>query len=89
MSAAAENVNGKVHVDVIPPGSLDATRMEFSEELTVEQAAVEAARRLNRQASSPGFKNADREQLPGNQTLREAGVNDDYVLFLIDTAGGQ
>jgi hypothetical protein len=63
--------------------------MTFDDIVTVDQAAIEAAHRLGLRATTPGFKNAQREQLSGAQTLREAGVNNDYVLYLIDTAGGQ
>lgn len=80
---------GIVHTDVIAPGSLDARRFSFKETLTVHQAATEAARELGYRPNNAGFQNADRIQLDPGQTLSQAGVNDGYVLFLIDTAGGQ
>jgi hypothetical protein len=78
-----------VRVDVIPLGSLDAVTFTFRVMLTVRQAAAEAADKLGYRAKDPGFKNADRVELNPDQTLAEAGVNDGYVLYLIDTAGGQ
>jgi hypothetical protein len=81
--------HGVVHTEVIPPGSLDATPFEFRESLTVREAATEAARKLGYRTNNAGFQNADRVQLNSDQTLAQAGVNDGYVLYLIDTAGGQ
>lgn len=81
--------NKVVHTEVIPPGKLDATPFSFQPSLTVRQAAKEAADRLGVQAKDPGFMNADRAELNLDHTLAEAGVNDGYVLYLIDTAGGQ
>lgn len=78
-----------VHVEVIPPGSLDATRLEFRLDLAVSAAAAKAASELGYHASAAGFQNDRQEQLQGTLTLAEAGVNDNYVLYLIDTAGGQ
>jgi hypothetical protein len=80
---------GVVHTEVIAPGSLDARPFEFRDTLTVRQAATEAARELGYRTNNAGFQNADRVQLNPDQTLTEAGVNDGYVLYLIDTAGGQ
>jgi hypothetical protein len=79
----------KVHTEVIPPGSLDATKFVFDEDKKVSQAATEAAKELGIRVSSPGFKNAEQVELNSDQTLKQAGVNDGYVLYLIDTAGGQ
>lgn len=78
-----------VHTEVIAPGSLDARPFEFQESLTVRQAATEAARELGYRTNNAGFQNADRVQLNSDQTLAQAGVNDGYVLYLNDTAGGQ
>jgi hypothetical protein len=78
-----------VRTEVIAPGSLDAVRFEFRLSLTVHQAATEAAKELKYRAQSAGFKNADEVELNPDATLAEAGVNDGYVLYLIDTAGGQ
>jgi hypothetical protein len=80
---------GVVYPEVIPPGKLDATPIAFEVSLTVRQAAAEAARELEVRAKDPGFQNADKEELNPDETLAEAGVNDGYVLYLIDTAGGQ
>lgn len=80
---------GVVHTEVIPPGKLDAKPMVFEANLTVRQAAAEAARKLEVRAKDPGFQNADKEELNPDETLAKAGVNDGYVLYLIDTAGGQ
>ena len=80
---------GSVRTEVIAPGSLDARPFEFRDTLTVSQAATEAARELGYRTNNAGFQNADRVQLNPNQTLAQAGVNDGYVLYLIDTAGGQ
>jgi hypothetical protein len=81
--------NRVVHTELIPPGKLDATPMAFEVSLTVRQAAAEAARRLQIRVQDPGFQNADKEELNLDETLAQAGVNDGYVLYLIDTAGGQ
>jgi len=78
-----------VHTQVIAPGSLDARPFEFPESLTVRQAATEAARELGYRTNNAGFQNDERVQLNPDQTLAQAGVNDGYVLYLIDTAGGQ
>lgn len=78
-----------VRTEVIPPGSLDAIPFTFRVSLTVRQAATEAARELKYRTNDAGFKNADREELNPDETLADAGVNDGYVLYLIDTAGGQ
>lgn len=78
-----------VHTEVIAPGSLDARPFEFHKSHTVYQAATEAARVLGYRTTNAGFQNADRVQLVADQTLEQAGVNDGYVLYLIDTAGGQ
>jgi hypothetical protein len=78
-----------VHTEVIAPGSLDARPFEFHDTLTVREAATEAARELGYSTNNAGFQNADRVQLNSDQTLAQAGVNDGYVLYLIDTAGGQ
>jgi len=74
---------------VIAPGSLDAVPVELDRNLTVHQAATDAARRLGVRPSNAGFQNDQMVELDGNLTLAQAGVNDDYVLYLIDTAGGQ
>lgn len=84
-----DGIDGVVHPEVIAPGSLDAHKFKFHENVTVAHAAKEAARDLGYRTSNPGFQNADREQLDSQQTLAQAGVNDGYVLYLIDTAGGQ
>jgi hypothetical protein len=81
--------NRVVHTEVIPPGKLDATPIAFEVSLTVRQAAAEAADKLHVRVQDPGFQNADKEELNQDETLAQAGVNDGYVLYLIDTAGGQ
>lgn len=81
--------HGVVRTQVIPPGSLDATPFEFQESLTVREAATEAARKLGYRTNNAGFQNDQKVELSSNQTLAQAGVNDGYVLYLIDTAGGQ
>jgi hypothetical protein len=78
-----------VHTQVIPPGSLDATPFEFEERLTVREAATEAARKLGYRTNNAGFQNDQKVELKSDETLVQAGVNDGYVLYLIDTAGGQ
>ncbi|MGH3217858.1 MAG: hypothetical protein ACRDPY_03870 [Streptosporangiaceae bacterium] len=78
-----------VRTEVIAPGSLDAVPFEFRVSLTVRQAATEAAHELKYRTNDAGFQNADKVELNPDQTLAEAGVNDGYVLYLIDTAGGQ
>ena len=80
---------GVVHTEVIAPGSLDARPFELRDTLTVREAATDVARELGYRTSSAGFQNADRVQLNSDQTLHQAGVNHGYVLYLIDTAGGQ
>jgi hypothetical protein len=80
---------GVVHPEVIGPGSLNAHRFKFHETVTVSHAAAEAARELGYRAQNPGFQNDERVRLDPEQTLVQAGVNNGYVLFLIDTAGGQ
>jgi hypothetical protein len=89
MDNEAADRRNLIHAEVIPPGSLDATRMEFDRSHTVNQAAAQAAERLEYRATAPGFQNDQRVLLPGSETLEQAGVNDGYVLFLVDTAGGQ
>jgi hypothetical protein len=81
--------NRLIRTEVIAPGSLDARPFEFRVTLTVRHAATEAARELKYRTNNAGFQNADRVALNPDQTLAEAGVNDGYVLYLIDTAGGQ
>ena len=78
-----------VRTEVIAPGSLDAVPFTFRVSMTVRQAATEAARELKYRTNNAGFANADRVELNPDETLAEAGVNDEYVLYLIDTAGGQ
>jgi hypothetical protein len=78
-----------VKTEVIPPGSLDATPMEFKITLTVREAATKAAEKLGIRVSNPGFQNDKQIELNSDETLAQAGVNDGYVLYLIDTAGGQ
>jgi hypothetical protein len=78
-----------VHTEVIPPGKLDATPIAFEASLTVRQAATKAAHVLHLRAQDPGFQNADKEALNPDETLAMAGVNDGYVLYLLDIAGGQ
>jgi hypothetical protein len=78
-----------VRTEVIAPGSLDARPFRFRESLTVREAATEAARKLELRTNSPGFQNDERVELNPDETLAQAGVNDGYVLYLIDTAGGQ
>ena len=79
----------RVKTEVITIGSLDAVTVRLRLDLTVQEAAKQAAAELGVQIDSPGFENANRDELEPTLTLAEAGVNDDYVLYLIDTAGGQ
>lgn len=73
---------------VLAPGFLDPHPFSFRKNLTVSEAARQAAETLGYRPNTPGFQDAEGKELPGDKRLVAAGVRDGDVLELIDTAGG-
>jgi hypothetical protein len=70
------------------PGFIEAKEFSFAKNLTVAQAAHQAAEAFGYTPNTPGFQDSDGNELPGDKRLVAAGVRDGDELQLIDTAGG-
>lgn len=79
---------GELDVRVQAPGFLEPRRFRFREDMTVSEAATEAATAFGYRPNTPGFRAPDGLELPETDTLSAAGVRDEELLQLIDTGGG-
>lgn len=79
-----------LHVFVLAPGFVDPREFTFKKNVTVKEAATEAASAFGYRANTPGFQTntSPPEVLPEDKTLVAAGVRDGETLQLIDTGGG-
>lgn len=76
-----------LEVKVIAPGIVEPRDFSFRKNLSVGEAAAEAAATLGFQANSPSFQKGD-EVLDRNKRLVAAGVRDGDLLELVDVGGG-
>jgi hypothetical protein len=74
-------------VTVFAPRSPEPKHFTWDEDLTVQEAASEAADAFGYNAGSPGLQDED-EVLDPDKTLEEAGVTHGDELELFDTGGG-
>lgn len=77
-----------LEVTVRAPGFIEAKEFSFAKNLTVAQAAQEAAEAFGYTPNTPGFQDSDGNELPSDKRLVAAGIRDGDELQLIDTAGG-
>jgi hypothetical protein len=79
-----------LHVLVLAPGFVDPREFAFKKNLTVKEAATEAAKAFGYRANTLGFQTTTSppEELPEDKALVAAGVRDGETLQLIDTGGG-
>jgi hypothetical protein len=82
-----ENGN-TVTVTVFAPGLVEGREFTFRKNLTVGDAASEAAAALGFHANAPSFQKDDEPVLDRTKTLAAAGVRDGDVLELVDAGGG-
>lgn len=74
-------------VKVHAPGIVEARDFTFKKNLTVGEAALEAATALGFQANTPSLQKAD-DVLDRSKRLVAAGVRDGDLLELVDVGGG-
>jgi len=77
-----------VEVTVFAPGLVEGRAFTFRKNLTVGQAAAEAAAALGFHANAPSFQEDDEPVLDRTKTLAAAGVRDGDALELVDAGGG-
>lgn len=77
-----------LEVKVIAPSLLEPRDFSFRKNLTVGEAAAEAAAALGFQANTPSFQKGDEPVLDRSKRLVAAGVRDGDVLELVDVGGG-
>jgi WXG100 protein secretion system (Wss), protein YukD len=77
-----------VKVTVFAPGLVEGREFTFRKDLTVGQAAAEAAAALGFHANAPSFQKDGEPVLDRTKTLAAAGVRDGDVLELVDAGGG-
>jgi hypothetical protein len=77
-----------LEVTVLAPGLLEGRAFSFRKNLTVEEAATEAATAMGFHANAPSFQRGDEPVLDRTKRLVAAGVRDGDVLELVDAGGG-
>jgi hypothetical protein len=77
-----------VEVTVFAPGLVEGRAFTFRKNLTVGEAAAEAAAALGFHANAPSFQKDDEPVLDRTKTLSAAGVRDGDALELVDAGGG-
>lgn len=77
-----------LEVTVFAPGLVEGRPFSFRKNLTVGEAAAEAAAELGFHANVPSFQKGDDPVLDRTKRLVAAGVRDGDELELVDAGGG-
>jgi hypothetical protein len=88
MDSEEQGSGSTVEVTVFAPGLVEGRAFTFRKELTVGEAAAEAAVALGFHANVPSFQKEGEPVLDRTKRLVAAGVRDGDVLELVDAGGG-